>query len=334
MTILITGGGGYIGSHVTLEALKSDLKVIVLDDFSTSYIENIERLNTFDSGSLEIISGDICDENLVNKIFKNQSIKTVIHLAAKKSVEESNLLALDYYQTNIKGSLTLLDVMKKNNVNEFIFSSTAAVYGNSNDTPFKETADVNPVNPYARSKLMLEKIIQDTANSQSGLKSVILRYFNPVGADESYLIGESPKGETHNLFPKICKVLSGSQEYIEVYGDDYPTQDGSGVRDFIHITDLALGHLTALTILNRSSQNFCSILNLGNGQGYSVKEVIKMFERVTGKSIPYKIRGRRLGDVATSYADASLAKKEMNWSSRKDLEAMCRDSWNWHLKNN
>jgi len=333
MNILITGGGGFIGTHVALEALENNYEVTILDNFSSSDPKYIDRVSKIVKKELNIVNGDIQNRNLVSAVLKSNDIDLVIHLAAHKSVEESVEEPLKYYENNIYGSLVLLQEMIKANVNKLIFSSTAAVYGFSKEIPIKEITYVDPQNPYSRSKLYIETLIEDLSKSNQSFQSIILRYFNPVGSNKSYLIGESPKIKAQNLFPKLCKVLGGEREYIEVYGNDYSTPDGTGIRDFIHIEDLATGHISSIDYL--LSENYSSVpkINLGTGKGYSVLEVIKMFEKVSGKKINYEVMERRKGDVDVSYADPSLAKKLLNWKSQYDLEDMCRDSWNWYLKN-
>jgi len=331
MHILVTGGAGYIGSHTCVELLKENYQVTIVDNLSNSKEIAIKRIEEITGKTVNFIKCDILDEEKLNGIFAEYKFDAVIHFAGLKAVGESNEIPLDYYKNNISGTLTLCSVMKKHNVKNLIFSSSATVYGLNQDVPFREDYPTSATNPYGRSKLMIEEILTDLFNSDNSWNIVLLRYFNPVGAHSSGLIGEDPNGLPNNLMPFISQVAVGKLSKLRVFGDDYSTQDGTGVRDYIHVVDLAGGHIKAIDQLRKKCG--LKIYNLGCGHGYSVLEVIAAFQKESGREIPYQIVERRAGDIATSYADASLAKEELNWEAKRDIREMCRDSWNWQQKN-
>ncbi len=329
--ILVTGGAGYIGSHTCLELLNSNYGVTVVDNLSNSSTEPLRRIEELTGKKIDFIQMDIRDYRGLCSLIKEKSFYAVIHFAGLKAVGESVAMPIEYYDNNVYGSLSLFRAMRDNGLNKIIFSSSATVYGNPETVPITEDFPVKAVNPYGRSKLFIEEILKDIAASDSRWKVVILRYFNPIGAHESGRIGESPKGIPNNLMPYITQVAVGRLPELNVFGNDYPTIDGTGVRDYIHVVDLAKGHLSALDNIGRL--NSVEIFNLGTGRGYSVLEIVKAFEEESGKKIPYKICSRRPGDVALCYADASKAKALLGWSAKKNINDMCRDSWNWQSKN-
>ena len=331
MHILVTGGAGYIGSHTCVELLKKDFQVTIVDNLSNSKETAIKRIEEITGKKVNFIKCDILDEEKLDTIFAENIFDAVIHFAGLKAVGESVEIPLDYYKNNIIGTLTLCSVMKKHNVKNLIFSSSATVYGLNQDVPFKEDFPTSATNPYGRSKLMIEEILTDLYNSDNSWNIVLLRYFNPVGAHSSGLIGEDPNGLPNNLMPFISQVAVGKLPKLRVFGDDYPTRDGTGVRDYIHVVDLADGHIKAINQLNANCG--LKIYNLGCGHGFSVLEVIDAFQEASGRNIPYEIVERRAGDIAVSYADSSLAKKELNWEAEKGIDEMCRDAWNWQQKN-
>lgn len=330
MTILITGGAGYIGSHTAIQLITNGHKVIIFDNFENSHLEVINRIETITGIRPPLIAGDIRDQELLKDTLMKHNCNAVIHFAGLKAVAESTEKPILYYDYNVNGTLKLLDAMKSANVKKLIFSSSATVYGEPKFLPFTEKHPLAAMSPYGRSKLMVEQILQDVSNSSSDWMINVLRYFNPVGAHESGLIGEDPKGIPNNLMPFIAQVASGKREYLSIWGNDYPTPDGTGVRDYIHVEDLAAGHIRALNQLNKPQ---CEFINLGSGSGSSVMEVIHAFERISNRKINYKIADRRPGDVAAYYADPSLAKELLGWSAKKDLEQICKDTWNWISKN-
>ncbi|MCW8092834.1 UDP-glucose 4-epimerase GalE [Alteromonas sp. ASW11-130] len=331
-SVLVTGGAGYIGSHTTLQLLEQDYPVIVLDNLANSSIESLRRVEEITGKSLKFIEGDIRDEKKLESVFAQNDIGSVIHFAGLKAVGESVEKPMQYYENNVYGTLTLCKAMQRHNVKNMVFSSSATVYGDPVSLPLRENMSTgHPTNPYGMSKLMVEHILTDLYHSDNAWNIVLLRYFNPVGAHPSGRIGEDPNGIPNNLMPYISQVATGKLEQLSVFGDDYDTKDGTGVRDYIHVEDLANGHLKAL---DRLALNMgLDIYNLGTGQGYSVLEMIKAFEKASGKQIPYTIAPRRNGDVASCYADPTLAAKELNWHAEKDLEAMCQDIWRWQSDN-
>lgn len=330
--ILITGGAGFIGSHTALLLLESNLDVIIIDNFSNSTFHSLQRIEKITGRTPHFIEGDICNKSFLDNIFSNFNISSVIHFAGLKSVGDSVSDPLNYYINNVFGSMNLVQAMTDANVFKLVFSSSATVYGDSTHLPISENSPTGKLtNPYGRSKLMVEQILSDLADSDDRWKIAILRYFNPVGAHESGLIGECPRGIPNNLMPFISQVAIGKRAVLSVYGQDYPTLDGTGVRDYIHVVDLANGHLKALHALDtRSGAN---IWNLGTGIGYSVLQMIKAFEQETGRKIPYNLCPRRPGDIAESYADPSKANYELNWTAVKGLHEMIRDTWRWQSLN-
>ena len=324
---LVTGGAGYIGSHTCIELIEQGHEIIVVDNFINSEVKAICRIEEITGKSVSFVEGDIRDESVLRNIFNQFKIESVIHFAGLKSVGESNNYPLKYFHNNIAGILTLLKVMGEFGCKNLVFSSSATVYGSPSTLPVAETAPLSSLNPYGRSKLIIEKILGDLYAADSFWNIAILRYFNPVGAHKTGLIGESPTGTPNNLFPIISETAAGKRSFIEVYGDDYLTPDGTCVRDYIHVMDLAKGHLSALNMFSKNGCYFA--VNLGTGVGYSVLETIKEFEVVSGRSIPYKIIGRRTGDTASCYADVAYAKSLMDWSHEMTLAKMCEDQWRW-----
>lgn len=332
MTILVTGGTGYIGSHTTLSLIKAGLDVIVLDNLCNSSAESLRRISKITGCSLSFVEGDVRDRFLLDKLFANHSIDAVMHFAGLKAVGESVLQPLRYYNNNVNGSSVLLEAMAHAGVFNFVFSSSATVYGNPVQTPISEACPVGqPTNPYGRSKLMVEDMLRDLAVSDSRWHIAILRYFNPVGAHESGLIGEDPSGIPNNLLPYIAQVAVGKLSELTVFGNDYPTIDGTGVRDYIHVMDLAEGHLRALEGLK--NLNGANVWNIGTGKGYSVLEMVSAFEAASGKTVPYRIAPRRPGDIATCFADPAKAQKELGWEATRGLEEMMCDTWRWQSQN-
>jgi len=326
---LVTGGAGYIGSHTCIELIEQGHEIIVVDNFINSEVKAICRIEEITGKSVSFVEGDIRDESVLRNIFNQFKIESVIHFAGLKSVGESNNYPLKYFHNNIAGILTLLKVMGEFGCKNLVFSSSATVYGSPSTLPVAETAPLSSLNPYGRSKLIIEKILGDLYAADSFWNIAILRYFNPVGAHKTGLIGESPTGTPNNLFPIISETAAGKRSFIEVYGDDYLTPDGTCVRDYIHVMDLAKGHLSALNMFSKNGCYFA--VNLGTGVGYSVLETIKEFEVVSGRSIPYKITEKRTGDAAACYADVSYAKSLMNWSCEMTLKRMCEDQWRWQI---
>jgi UDP-glucose 4-epimerase len=331
MRILVTGGAGYIGSHTNVELLEAGHEVVVVDNLCNSYRESLNRVKQITGKDVRFIKGDIRDAALLETIFKQHNIDAVIHFAGLKAVGESTEIPLDYYQNNIAGTLTLLEAMKFAGVKTFVFSSSATVYGDPESLPIREEFPLSASNPYGRSKLIIEEILQDLYVSDGEWNISILRYFNPAGAHKSGLIGEDPNGVPNNLMPYIAQVAAGRLEQLSVYGNDYPTEDGTGVRDYIHVVDLAKGHLAALDKL--AEKPGLMTHNLGTGQGYSVLEMVNAFVQASGKDIPYRIVDRRPGDIAACYADPTLAEKELRWRATLGLDTMCQDAWHWQSKN-
>lgn len=330
--VLVTGGAGYIGSHTVLQLLESNYKVLVLDNLCNASQEGLKRVEALTGKSVDFIQGDIRDAALLDKLFTEHSIDSVIHFAGLKAVGESVEQPLRYYQNNVYGTLTLCEAMQKHGVKNLVFSSSATVYGDPVELPLREDMPTGqPTNPYGQSKLMVELVLRDLYKSDSSWNIALLRYFNPAGAHPSGRIGENPNGIPNNLMPFITQVATGKREYLSVFGNDYDTPDGTGVRDYIHVEDLAAGHLKALEKLAKNSG--LVTYNLGTGQGYSVLDMVKEFEKQSGKTIAYKIVARRSGDVAACYAEPNLARDELNWTAKKGLAEMCRDSWNWQSSN-
>lgn len=339
MKILITGGAGYIGSHTLIELSNAGYKFVVFDNLSNSSKKSIKRVEKIIKTPIFFEEGDVRDKKALNKVFKKYKIDSVIHFAGLKSVGESVQNPLEYYDNNIVGTLKLLEVMKKNNCKKLVFSSSATVYNEvdaQNYTPLKENFPTGvTTNPYGRTKYFIEEILKDLCLSDLKFKIAILRYFNPVGAHESGTIGEDPNGIPNNLMPYISQTAVGKREFLSVFGGDYLTHDGTGVRDYIHVVDLANAHVKALNYLNSKNKQTANplIVNIGTGVGYSVIDMIKAFEKVSGKKVPYKIVQRRLGDISTCYSDSSYAKEVLNWESKKTIDDMCADSWKWQSNN-
>ncbi len=333
MAILLPGGAGFIGSHTAVELLKEGRDIIIIDNFSNSTPKSLEAIKKITGKDFKFYEIDYLDRENLEKVFKENDIEAVINFAGYKAVGESVQKPIDYYTNNISGALVLLDTMKKYNVKKFIFSSSATVYGEPETMPItEETPTGGTTNPYGTTKLYIEQILKDIYKSDNTWDICILRYFNPVGADESGLIGEEPKGIPNNLMPYVARVAAGILKELSVFGNDYDTPDGTGVRDYIHVVDLAKGHIKALEKLEKEKEGLY-IYNLGTGTGYSVLDMVKAFEKATGKNVPYKIAPRRAGDIAICYADPSKAKKELGWKAEKNLDDMCKDSWNFIERN-
>ena len=331
MNILITGGTGYIGSHTAVELLNAGFDIILLDNFSNSKPEVINRIKGITGRDFKFYEVDMLQERQLVKVFEENSIDAVIHFAGYKAVGESVALPIKYYQNNVAGSLVLCETMNRYNVKKIVFSSSATVYGMDNTSPFTEDMTLSTTNPYGSTKLMIEMILKDLCNSDKDWCVSILRYFNPIGAHESGLIGEDPNGEPNNLMPYITQVAVGIRDKLTIFGNDYPTHDGTGVRDYIHVVDLAKGHVKALKRVLAIPGS--DVFNLGTGKGCSVLELIRHFEETTGMEIPYVISGRRSGDVAVCYANPEKAARILEWTAEKNLDEMCRDSWRWQSKN-
>ena len=331
MSILVTGGAGYIGSHTAVELLDTGENIIILDNFSNSSPEVLDKIKQITKKDFKFYKVDLLDENALDKVFEENNIDEVIHFAGLKAVGESVEKPIEYYNNNITGTLNLLKVMKKYNCKKIVFSSSATVYGNPKTLPIKEDFPLSTTNPYGATKLMIEQILQDVNVADKDFRVAILRYFNPIGAHKSGLIGEVPNGIPNNIMPYIVRVAVGKYNELTVFGNDYDTEDGTGVRDYIHVVDLAKGHLSALKKIRENSG--VQIYNLGTGRGYSVLELVKKIEKVNNVKVNYKIGDRRPGDIASCFADVNKAKKEMNWVATKGLEEMCKDSWNFILKN-
>ena len=332
--ILLTGGAGYIGSHTAVELLQAGFRVLIADNFYNSRPEVLNAIEKITGKRPALEEIDVCDPVRVNDIFKKYPIEAVLHFASYKAVGESVEKPLMYYRNDLDSLITVMEAMKKYGVQNLIFSSSATVYGVPEMVPLVEGMPTGCTNPYGWTKYMSEQIIQDVCNAQKELSAVILRYFNPIGAHKSALIGEQPNGVPNNLMPYIARVASGVLPYLNVFGNDYETPDGTGVRDYIHVIDIAKGHIAALKYA--MSHKGAEIINLGTGNGYSVLELVKTFERVNGVKVPYKITSRRAGDVAQCYADSSKAKRLLGWKAEEDLDAMCKDAWEWekHLAGN
>ena len=329
-TVLVTGGCGYIGSHTVLELLNKEYQVIVVDNFSNSSFEALKRVQDITGKRVTFYETDIRDEQKMDEIFSVHTVDAVIHFAAFKAVGESCKMPLKYYENNISGTVSLLKVMEKHNVKKIIFSSSATVYGDPERLPLDENCRLSTTNPYGSTKLMMENIMQDLHKADPAWNIILLRYFNPVGAHESGLIGEDPKGIPNNLMPYVAQVASGKLQKINVFGNDYDTPDGTGVRDYIHVVDLALGHVAAI---ERCQQSGVHIYNLGTGVGYSVLDMIHAFEKACGKKLPYEICARRPGDIAACYACPDKAKKELGWEAKFGIEEMCLSQWKWQSGN-
>jgi UDP-glucose 4-epimerase len=331
MAILVTGGAGYIGSHACLELLQAGYEVVVVDNLINSKEESLRRVQELTGRKLTFHKVDLLDKEALRQVFAHSTFEAVIHFAGLKAVGESVLVPLRYYHNNLTGTITLCEVMQEYKVKNIVFSSSATVYGDPQQVPINEEAALAPTSPYGRTKWMIEEILKDVHRADHEWNVIILRYFNPVGAHPSGRIGEDPQGIPNNLTPYIAQVAIGKLPLLYIFGNDYPTVDGTGVRDYIHVVDLAQGHLKALEKL--SEHPGVVVYNLGTGRGYSVLEVIAAFEKVSGRKIRYKIVGRRPGDIAISYADPSKANRELNWKAERGIEEMCRDLWNWQSQN-
>lgn len=331
MAILVTGGAGYIGSHTCVELLNSGYDVVVVDNFCNSTAESIKRVEKITGKSVRLYKGDVRDKDILNKIFAENKIESVIHFAGLKAVGESCAKPIEYYDNNLTSMLVLLDIMRKHGCKKIVFSSSATVYGTPKYLPYDENHEVGgTTNPYGTSKYFQEVMLRDVYNSDNEWIVVLLRYFNPVGAHESGLIGEDPAGIPNNLTPYIAKVAIGELKELGVFGDDYDTPDGTGVRDYIHVVDLAKGHVAAI---DKITEPGVYTYNLGTGNGSSVMDVIHAFERACGKKIPYSVKPRRPGDLPAYYADSSKAKRELGWEAKLNLDDMCASLWNWQTKN-
>lgn len=331
MRILVTGGAGFIGSHTTVELLKAGHDVVMVDNFSNSKPEALRRTEELAGRPFTFHEVDLLDRPALDRVFRSQKMDAVIHFAAFKAVGESVQQPIRYYQNNITGTLVLCELMVEHSVKTMVFSSSATVYGDPATVPVTEDFPLSATNPYGYSKLMMEQAFRDLYRADPSWNIALLRYFNPVGAHESGRIGEDPNGIPNNLFPYITQVAVGKLKEVQVYGSDYPTPDGTGVRDYIHVVDIAVGHLRALERLQ--GRTGCVAYNLGTGRGYSVLEAIRAFEQVTNRRIPHRIVARRPGDAATSYCDPSKAERELNWKAERDLLDMCRDAWRWQSMN-
>ena len=331
MKILVTGGAGYIGSHTCIELIESGYEVVVVDNLCNSSLESLKRVEKLTDSDIPFHKVDVRDKQALTHVFEQYSIDGVIHFAGLKAVGESVQKPIEYYDTNVGGTFILADVMREFDCKTFIFSSSATVYGDPHTVPIKEDFPLSVTNPYGRSKLMIEEFLQDVFVADDSWHIALLRYFNPMGAHKSGLIGEDPNDTPNNLIPYISQVAVGKLERLSVFGGDYDTPDGTGVRDYIHVVDLAKGHVKALQALKDKSQIL--IVNLGTGNGYSVLDMVKAFEKASGKNIPYKIVDRRSGDIATCYADPVYAEERLGWKAECELDEMCEDTWRWQSMN-
>ena len=331
MKILVTGGAGYIGSHTCVELLNAGHEITVVDNLCNSCEKSLDMVKEITGKDFKFYKVDLLDKDALMKVFDENEFDSVIHFAGLKAVGESVSMPIEYYHNNMTGTFNLLDAMRKHNVLSIVFSSSATVYGSPETVPIREDFPLSTTNPYGSTKLMLERVLSDVVVADPRLSVVLLRYFNPIGAHISGKIGEDPKGIPNNLLPYVAQVAVGKLQRVNVFGDCYPTVDGTGVRDYIHVVDLALGHLKAVE--KKQSEPGVHIYNLGTGQGYSVLEIIKAFSKACGKDVPYVITDPRPGDVAICYADASKAKAELGWQAERGIEEMCRDAWNWQSKN-
>ncbi len=330
MKILVTGGAGYIASHANLELLNSGYEVVVVDNLSNSSIESVKRVEKLTGKRISFYETDILDKEKLRQIFELEQIDSVIHFAGLKAVGESCMIPLTYYRNNLSGTITLLEVMQEFNVKKLVFSSSATVYGDPEKVPVTEDMQLSATNPYGRTKLMIEEMLRDLYQSDSAWNIAILRYFNPIGAHESGEIGEDPNGIPNNLVPYVAKVAIGTLEKINVFGNDYDTPDGTGIRDYIHVVDLALGHIMAIEKLQKKPG--LVVYNLGTGVGYSVLDIIHNYEKACNKQLPYVIGPRRPGDIAVSYADSTKAYHELGWKAERGIDKMCEDSYRWQSK--
>lgn len=332
MKVLLSGGAGYIGSHTAIELRSAGHDVVIVDNFSNSKPEVLRRLEKITGAPFAFHCTDVCDKAAMDKIFAGEKPEAIIHFAGYKAVGESVEKPLEYYRNNLDSTLTLLELMRKYGVHNIVFSSSATVYGAPDSVPINESAAVGRcTNPYGWTKYMIEIILKDACKADPSLSAVLLRYFNPIGAHESGLIGEDPQGIPNNLMPYITQVASGRLEKLHIFGNDYDTPDGTGVRDYIHVVDLARGHVCAIKYA--AENKGADVINLGTGKGYSVLEMVKTFSEVSGVNIPYEINARRAGDIAECYADPTKAKEKLGWVAEKNLRDMCRDSWRWQKNN-
>ncbi len=329
--ILITGGAGYIGSHTCVELISAGFEPVVMDNLCNSKQEAIRRVEQITGKHVAFHQADIRDRSALTEIFRQHEVAAVIHFAGLKAVGESVQKPLEYYDVNVSGSLVLFDVMAKAGVTNLVFSSSATVYGDPHSVPIREDFPLSATNPYGRSKLMIEDILRDTFKSNEAWRIALLRYFNPVGAHACGLIGEDPNDIPNNLMPVVSQVAVGKRAKLSIYGNDYPTPDGTGVRDYIHVVDLAIGHVKALNAL--LAKPGLMTINLGTGKGYSVLEVVRAFEAASGKPVPFEVSPRRPGDIASCFADTALADRLIGWRATKDLEQMCADAWRWQSRN-
>ena len=330
-TILLTGGVGYIGSHTCIELIESGYDVVIVDNLCNSSLESLKRVEKITGKNIPFYKADVRDKITLTQIFKQYSIDGVIHFAGLKAVGESTENPIEYYGTNVGGTFALVEVMKMFDCKTFVFSSSATVYGNPHTVPIKENFPLSATNPYGRSKLMVEDFLQDIFMSDHVWRIALLRYFNPIGAHESGQIGEDPSGIPNNIMPYISKVAGGKLKKLSVFGGDYDTPDGTGVRDYIHVVDLAKGHVKALQVLENKPQVLT--VNLGTGRGYSVLDLVRAFEKSSGKDVPYQIVGRRPGDIAICYADPTYAQEKLEWKATHGLKKMCKDTWRWQSMN-
>ena len=333
MNVLLTGGAGYIGSHTAVELLACGHKVVIYDNLSNSQLEAIHRIAQISGKTPVFIEADVRDRGSLEQALAEHQIGSVIHFAGKKAVGESVLHPLEYYDNNVYGTLVLLQAMQSLRINKLVFSSSATVYGEPKYLPYDEVHPTAAMNPYGRSKLMVEEILADLAHADASFSAAVLRYFNPIGAHPCGLIGEDPEGIPNNLLPYIAQVAVERREKLQIFGGDYDTPDGTGVRDYIHVVDLAKGHVKALEKLAHNSQTGVMTVNLGTGKGYSVLDVLHAFEKACGKSIPYSITDRRPGDLPSYYANPKHALQTLGWQAEHDLDAMCTDTWRWQNKN-
>jgi len=330
-TILVTGGAGYIGSHTLIELINNNFKVVAIDDLANSSRESLRRIEQITGHEIPFIEADVRDQSALSDIFTTYDIDSVIHFAGLKAVGESVAKPLEYYDNNLVSTMTLLEAMREHNVKQLVFSSSTTVYGSPSELPLRETSTVGVglTNPYGKTKYMIEQIIQDYCAADPTFEATILRYFNPIGAHQSGQIGEDPNGIPNNLLPYVAQVAVGKLQSVGVFGDDYDTPDGTGVRDYIHVVDLARGHVAALQHMKAGA----SIYNLGTGSGTSVLEIIKAFSKACGRDLPYEIKPRRAGDIAACYADCSKAERELGWRAELSIEQACADSWRWQSQN-
>ncbi len=330
MAVLVTGGAGFIGSHTVVQLLEHGEEIVILDNFSNSSPDVLDKIRQISGKDFKFYEGDMRDKELLKRLFEENKIEAVIHFAGLKAVGESVEKPLEYYDNNINGTLCVLEAMKASGCKKMIFSSSATVYGNDNKVPFTEDMKTSATNPYGWTKVFIEHILEGVCTSDKEFSAVLLRYFNPIGAHKSGLIGEKPNGIPNNLMPYIVKVANGEYDHLNVFGDDYDTPDGTGVRDYIHVVDLADGHIAALEYARKN--NGVQTVNLGTGRGTSVLELVRAFEKASGKKVPYVIAPRRAGDIAECYADVSKAKKVLGWQAKYDVDDMCKDNARWALK--